>query len=216
MGREGIDMKHGFTCAAASVLLAFVIPFAARAEQKPLWEAGLGIGALVFPDYRGSDETNVYPVPVPYFVYRGDFLKADREGLRGEFFDREYAELNVSLNATIPVQSEHNRARRGMPNLRATVEAGPSLNLHLWHSPDRRMKFDVVLPLRFPLTLESSPQFIGWNFSQRNISKSFDQRRAPVAVRSEVIKRERADLDAVYAQEVRECVLEQLVPQPAL
>jgi len=47
------------------------------------------------------------------------------------------------------------------------VEAGPSLNLHLWHSPDRRMKFDVVLPLRFPLTLESSPQFIGWNFSPR-------------------------------------------------
>jgi outer membrane scaffolding protein for murein synthesis (MipA/OmpV family) len=42
--------------------------------QKPLWEAGLGIGAVTFPDYRGSDESQVYPVPVPYFVYRGKFL----------------------------------------------------------------------------------------------------------------------------------------------
>jgi outer membrane protein len=159
--------KYALLRAGALLLLAFAVFPRAQAEQKPLWEAGLGIGALVFPDYRGSNETHAYPVPVPYFVYRGDFFKADREGLRGEFFDREYAELNISVNATIPVQSDHNRARRGMPNLRATVEAGPSLNLHVWHSADREMKFDVVLPLRFPLTIESSPKLIGWNFSPR-------------------------------------------------
>ena len=68
----------------------------ARADEKPLWEAGLGIGALSFPDYRGSDQTRLYPVPVPYFVYRGDFLKADRNGLRGEFLNREYVEEDQS------------------------------------------------------------------------------------------------------------------------
>ncbi len=139
----------------------------AHAEQKPLWEAGLGIGALSFPDYRGSDESHVYPVPVPYFVYRGDFLKADRDGVRGEFFNQKYAELNISVNATIPVQSNDNRARRGMPNLRPTVELGPLLNLHVWRSPDEKFKFDVVLPFRVPVTAESSPKVIGWNFSPR-------------------------------------------------
>ena len=71
-------------------------------EEKPLWEFGLGVGAIEFPDYRGSDETQVYPVPVPYFVYRGPFFKADRDGVRGELFDRKYVELSISVNAHDP------------------------------------------------------------------------------------------------------------------
>ena len=84
-----------------SVALALLAP-ALYAAEKPLWEFGLGVGAIAFPDYRGSDETQVYPVPVPYFVYRGPCLKADRDGVRGKLFDRQYAELNLSVSATIP------------------------------------------------------------------------------------------------------------------
>jgi MipA family protein len=136
-------------------------------QEEPLWEAGLGIGALRFPDYRGSDETQVYPVPVPYFVYRGEILKSDRDGVRGEFFNREFVELSASVSATIPVQSDNNAARRGMPDLRPTLELGPSLELHLWRSADRDVQVDLVLPVRAPVTLESSPQLIGWVFSPR-------------------------------------------------
>lgn len=139
----------------------------AAAAEKPLWEAGLGIGALRFPDYRGSDESQVYPVPVPYFVYRGNFLKADRDGMRGELFNRRYVELNISLNATIPVNSDDNTARRGMPDLRSTIEIGPSLDLHLWRSADENVKLDLVMPIRAPITVESSPQSIGLVFSPR-------------------------------------------------
>jgi outer membrane scaffolding protein for murein synthesis (MipA/OmpV family) len=138
-----------------------------QADEKPLWEAGLGIGAVAFPDYRGSDQTRFYPVPVPYFVYRGDFFKADRNGLRGEFFNRDYVDLNLSVNATVPVDSNDDHARRGMPNLKPTVEIGPSLDFHLWHSGDQHLKLTAVLPLRVPITVESSPQVIGWNFSPR-------------------------------------------------
>jgi len=151
-------------------LLAFgvaVSPAAAHAEQKPLWEAGLGVGALAFPDYRGSDEVNAYPIPLPYFVYRGKFLKADREGVRGELFDRRYLELSLSMNATIPVSSDDNDAREGMSNLRPTLEFGPSLDVHLWQSPQQGMKLDLVMPVRVPITLESSPETLGWNFSPR-------------------------------------------------
>ena len=154
-------------CLCVAALGAVTLPMVSRAEQKPLWEAGLGIGAIGFPDYRGADEGNVYPVPLPYFVYRGKFLKADREGVRGELFDRRYLELSLSVNATIPVSSDDNAARAGMPNLRPTLEFGPSLDVHLWRSPGEDMKLDLVLPLRLPVTLESSPRTLGWNFSPR-------------------------------------------------
>ncbi len=152
---------------AAVVAALALLPAVAAAEEKPLWEAGLGVGALVFPDYRGSDEIKAYPVPVPYFVYRGPFLKADREGVRGELFDRKYVELSISVNATIPVRSEDNAARRDMPDLRPTIEVGPSLDVHLWRSADERMKLDLVMPLRMPVTIESSPESLGWIFSPR-------------------------------------------------
>jgi MipA family protein len=138
-----------------------------HAEEKPLWEAGLGLGGLSFPDYRGSDQSQAYPIPVPYFVYRGRFLKADKEGVRGQLFDREYAELSVSVNATIPVNSDDNDARRGMADLSPTIELGPSLDLHVWKSADASARLDVVMPVRAPITVERSPQSIGWIFSPR-------------------------------------------------
>jgi MipA family protein len=159
------SMLKVFSCALA--LAAVACPALSHAEQKPLWEAGLGVGTVAFPDYRGSDESNVYPLPLPYFVYRGKFFKADREGVRGELFDRRYLELSLSMNATIPVSSDDNAARAGMPNLRPTLEFGPSLDVHLWRSASEDTKLDLVMPLRLPITLESSPRTLGWNFSPR-------------------------------------------------
>jgi MipA family protein len=150
-------------CSAAVLLWA---P-ASQGEEKPLWEFGFGAGAIAFPDYRGSDETRVYPVPVPYFVYRGPIFKADRDGVRGQLFDRKYVELSISVNGTIPVDSEDNAARRGMPDLKPTFEIGPSLEVHLWRSADERVKLDAVLPVRVPITIESSPQSLQWTFAPR-------------------------------------------------
>lgn len=130
-----------------------------HAEQKPLWEVGLGAGFLVFNDYRGAATTHVYPVPVPYFVYRGEFLKSDRDGLRGLFLKQDRVELSLSVNATAPVRNDS--ARHGMPDLRSTVEVGPQLNVHLWRSVDQRMKLDLRLPVRAALTLQAVPHYIG-------------------------------------------------------
>jgi outer membrane scaffolding protein for murein synthesis (MipA/OmpV family) len=139
----------------------------AHAAEKPLWEFGMGVGGIEFPDYRGSDEMHVYPVPVPYFVYRGKFLKADRDGLRGQLFNKPYAELSISVNGTIPVNSEDNDARHGMPDLKPTFELGPSLELHVWRSADEAVKLDVVMPVRVPITIESSPRSLQWTFAPR-------------------------------------------------
>jgi MipA family protein len=149
------------------IVAALLAPGFVCADQKPLWEAGIGVGGIVFPDYRGSDELRTYPIPLPYVIYRGKFLKADRDGLRGALFDRRYAELSLSVNGSVPVNSDDNEARQGMPDLKPTLELGPSLDLHLWRSMDSTVKLDVVLPLRLPFTIESSPQSIGWVFAPR-------------------------------------------------
>jgi len=43
-----------------------------------------------------------------------------------------------------------------MPDLRSTLEVGPSLNVHLWRSADTRLKLDVRLPARAAFTIEAS------------------------------------------------------------
>lgn len=136
-----------------------------QAEQRPLWEVGAGGAALSLPDYRGSDQTGSYLLPIPYFVYRGEFLKADRGGMRGTLFQTDKLEINLSLNATLPVNSKDNRARRGMADLRPTVELGPTVDVNLWRSGNQKMKLDFRAPLRTAITLESSPRQVGWLFS---------------------------------------------------
>ena len=122
----------------------------------------MGLGAVAFRDYRGSDTTHAYPVPFAYFVYRGRFLKADREGVRTRLLHQVRVDLTMSVNATTPVRN--NVARAGMPELRSTVEIGPALDVHLWRSENEKMRLDVRLPVRAVSTI-GSPGFIGWFFA---------------------------------------------------
>ncbi len=151
----------------AALLVAALAASQASAGDKPLWELGIGMSALSFPDYRGSDESSLYAIPFPYVVYRGTFLKADRNGIRGTFFDSDRIELNVSVGASLPVNSSDSRARQGMPDLQPTVEIGPSLDLNLWRTDDRRYRLDLRLPVRTAVTVKGGMDNIGWVFSPR-------------------------------------------------
>jgi MipA family protein len=142
------------------------LPVVAQAQQeRPLWELGVGVGAVSFPDYRGSKRQRTHTLPVPYLIYRGEFLKADRDGIRGVFFDSDRVELNVSLAASLPVDSDGNSARRGMPDLQPTVEIGPALELNLWRSADQRARVDVRLPLRAAFTVHGGVSHVGMVFT---------------------------------------------------
>src|SRR5688572_28520382 len=91
-----------------TVAAAVVTAAPASAEQLPLWEAGLGGAALSFPDYRGSNERQLWLLPFPYLVYRGEYLQADDRRMRGVFFKTERAELDLSFNGSVPVDSDAN------------------------------------------------------------------------------------------------------------
>lgn len=124
-----------------------LLPFSCFAADLPLWEAGAGVGVASFQDYRGSDQRHTYVLPIPYLVYRGDFLQVDRDRIRGLLFETDAMAADISVFGSVPVKSDKNNARKGMPNLDLTVEVGPQLSFFL----KRGKPSDYNLTLRLPL-----------------------------------------------------------------
>lgn len=118
------------------------------AEELPLWEAGLGFTGLSIPDYRGSDERRGYILPLPYLVYRGDILRVDRKGMYGLLFESERVQLNISADLGVPVNSDTNSARIGMPDLDPSGQIGPSLEVCLFGTCDAERQIQFRLPVR--------------------------------------------------------------------
>lgn len=134
---------------------------AAALADVPLWEAGIGAGWLRLPHYRGSDESHAWLLPVPYFVYRGKILRADRDGARALLFEGRRFDFDLSLSASPPTKSKDNRARAGMPDLAPSFEIGPKLNLRL--AQGRGWKVDLRVPVRAVVALETRARVLGWN-----------------------------------------------------
>ncbi len=132
---------------------------------RPLWELGLGVAGLSLPDYRGSDRSRFYALPLPYIVYRGTWLKADRDGARALLFESQRVKVDVSVAGSTPARSSENNARQGMPDLKGTFEIGPNFNVMLAGSREKRWKLDLRLPVRGAVTIERSPKFVGSTFS---------------------------------------------------
>ena len=154
---------------AALALAAAALPQAGRAVERPLWELGVGPLGLYLPDYRGSNRSQGYLYPFPFFAYRGDYFKVDREGIRGIFFQSDRVELDVSMYATPPIRNSSQGARAGMPDLDATVEVGPVVDILL--ARDRKIDYNYRLRLRLAaravFAFDISPQHWqnqGWIF----------------------------------------------------
>jgi outer membrane scaffolding protein for murein synthesis (MipA/OmpV family) len=136
----------------------------AQSAELPLWELGIGAGALHVPHYRGSDQSHDWLLPVPYVIYRGTIFKSDRDGTRAVLLDTRRLDIDVSLDASPPTRKGDNRARAGMSDLSATLEVGPSLNGRLGQGRAETYgwKLDLRLPLRAVFTLGAHPRAIGW------------------------------------------------------
>ncbi len=144
---------------AALLLVAAAGP-ARAAEPKPLWELGIGAAGLHLPHYRGSDQSHDVLLPLPYIIYRGDIIKADRDGARAVLYENGRVDFDLSLAASLPARSNDNRARVGMSDLRPIVEFGPNLNWTL--ARGSAWEVQLRLPVRGAFTVESRPHAIGW------------------------------------------------------
>jgi len=150
---------------------------AASAGQAPLWEMGAGGAFIDFPHYRGSDERQTYVLPIPYVIYRGEILKVDRHRVRGMLYQGETAELDVSVNGSVPVTS--NGARQGMPDLDPTLEIGPAVNVRLHETESKQAQLELRLPLRYIIGSDFTyVRGVGWMFQPQlnlDVQDVFDQ-----------------------------------------
>lgn len=106
---------------------------------EPLWELGVAVGALSWPAYPGTDQRTHWALPLPFIIYRGAFLQADGEQVRGLLFGTDRVELDFSGAGSPPVRSRDVPAREGMPDVDLSFELGPSLQFHLDRRPHRQL-----------------------------------------------------------------------------
>ncbi|MFA9441021.1 MipA/OmpV family protein [Uliginosibacterium sp. sgz301328] len=138
-----------------ALALTLALPWTcATAAELPKWEIGFGALALTLPDYRGSSEQRGYVLPLPYFVYRGRIVRADRDGARAELYDRGRLNIELSLAAGVPVRSSDNPTREGMPDLAPTVEFGPQAIIRLVGERNDPVRLDLRLPVRQVLAVD--------------------------------------------------------------
>jgi hypothetical protein len=121
--------------------------------------------SVQLPTYRGSVESSTNVLPLPYLVYRGEYLKADKDGVRGVLFDSDQFEVNLSVAASPPVNSNKVKVRRDIPDLGSTMELGPSVDIKLWQSADSATRLRLFVPMRAALTLERHSRYVGWQLT---------------------------------------------------
>ena len=137
----------------------------ATCRELPQWEIGVGLFPSTFPAYRGSQAQQNYLLPFPYLVYRGDYLRLDREGLRARLFNTDRVQFNISVNASTSASSDKSNVRKGMPDLDPTIEIGPSLNILLAKWADKH-SLKLKLPVRSVIALQlDGAEQAGWIFN---------------------------------------------------
>jgi len=137
-----------------------------HSQNLPQWELGAGLAAMYMPSYRGAKTTRAYAIPYPYIIYRGDFLNIDEGGVRGWLYKSDTLLLDLSLAGGVPVSSDSNGPRRGMPDLAPTGEFGPSLEYRLWHSERNHRNVWLRMPLRGAFSIgDSGIKHQGWTFA---------------------------------------------------
>jgi len=150
------------------LLVTIVFPKPAISAEKPLWELGIGFSALLLPDYRGSNEYRLYPLPYPHFIYRGDVLRVDENKISGQIFKTDRILLDVSIYGYLPVKSSNNTARQGMEDLDPTFEIGPAIKIKLLEDKEDKYQLNLKLPARAVFSTDfSSVRYEGWVFSPR-------------------------------------------------
>lgn len=158
---------------AAPLLFAGMAPAWAAEPALPLWEAGIFGGTAVTPAYPGASERSARSLALPFLIYRGEVLRADRSGVGARLLNTERVELDVGFALSLPARSDDVAARAGMPDLKSLLEFGPRLKVLLAEpSHDSRLRFE--LPLRAPVELGHGFQRQGLVFEPRLVLETAD------------------------------------------
>ena len=132
-----------------AALTLVLCQYGAQAQPSglPLWEVGGFAGSLTSPAYPASTERFNRNLVLPYFIYRGERLSVDRDGIDARLRLSPNYELDLGVSGSFPATSNDIAARQGMPDLGTLLEFGPRLKVKL-PSPGPGLRLGLDLPLR--------------------------------------------------------------------
>jgi len=119
----------------AALCMASSSAMAQASGGQPLWELGgfaLGASQQAYP---GSDQRVNRAVALPYFVYRGEVLRADQGSVGIRAIKTPTFEVDVGFSGSFGSSSDGVDARRGMRDLGTLIELGPRLKWNLGTAP---------------------------------------------------------------------------------
>jgi len=121
-----------YQLAGALILVSAAWPVHAQGDPgTSLWELGVfGVGVSQ-QAYPGSADRVDRLLALPFFVYRGKFLRADRGGAGLRALKTADFELDIGLASTFGSKADDIAARRGMPDIGTLLEIGPRLKWNL-------------------------------------------------------------------------------------
>lgn len=127
-------------------IVLFLLSLSLLYGEESHYELGLGMGAVSYPSYIGSKSINNLVAPLPYIRYHKDKTSIGKGGIKYLFFDDNKLSLDLSLGASLPVDSSGSAVREGMSDLDFALEIGPRLNYTLYDDKEHKVTFR--LPVR--------------------------------------------------------------------
>ena len=159
--------KALFTFAVATAA-APSIADAREGSGLPLWEVGAFGVAVSQQAYPGAAERVNRGLALPYLIYRGEFLRADRGSAGIRALKTPTFEVDVGVAASFGSNANDSEVRRGMPKLGTRVEFGPRLKWNLGPGPGNS-RLRAEFPLRGVFDLNDGLAHKGMAFEPRLI-----------------------------------------------
>lgn len=102
--------------------------FEARDESQPLWEFGVGGGAIEVPNYPASSECNFIAIALSCLIDRGNVFRVGGGGsAQTVVVEKSNFDIYLSFVGGFSAYSEDKSARAGMPELDFLFEVRPQL-----------------------------------------------------------------------------------------
>jgi outer membrane protein len=137
--------KAHFIATAALVLMA-QSAMAQGSASLPLWEVGAFGTGLKQQAYPGSSQQVDRALVLPFFIYRGQYLRADGGNVGLRAVKTDILEVDVGFSGAFGSNSNDIEARKGMPDLGTLVEFGPRVKWNLGAGPGNgRLRAELAL-----------------------------------------------------------------------
>lgn len=150
---RGTSAFKASAVAAAAVILLGQGALAQEKASLPLWEVGVFGTGLKQQAYPGSSQQVDRALVLPFFIYRGQYLRADGGSVGVRAVKTDTLEVDVGFSGAFGSNSNDIEARKGMPDLGTLVEFGPRVKWNLGSGPGNgRLRAELALRGVFDLT----------------------------------------------------------------